>query len=138
MDFASVNFLAVAVAAIASFALGALWYSQALFGKLWQQELGFTDEYLQSANLGKIFGSSFVLMFIMALGMALLLGAHSPDKVNLMFGLSQGLFIGLIFVGTSMGINMLYQRKSFKLWLIDALYQIVFLTIMGTILGAWR
>jgi len=35
------------------------------------------------------------------------------------------------------GVNYLYQRRSFKLWAIDAGYQIVFLSVMGLILGAW-
>lgn len=138
MDFSSINFLAVLVAGVASFALGALWYSPVLFGKAWQKELGYTDEYLQSGNMGVTFGTSFVLMLIMSLGMAMLLPKIAGDTLNLRSGLSNGILIGLLFVGTSMGVNYLYQRKSFKLWAIDAIYQILFLGIMGMILGAWK
>ncbi|MDN5214574.1 DUF1761 domain-containing protein [Fulvivirgaceae bacterium BMA12] len=137
MEFASINFLAVLVSAIVSFALGALWYSPALFGKTWQLELGFSDEDLKGANMGKIFGSSFVLMLIMGLGMAMLIQGHFDQEITWLSGLKHGIYIGLVFVGASMGINMLYQRKSLKLWFIDAGYQIVFLGIMGAILGAW-
>lgn len=138
MDLASINFLAVAVAAIASFALGALWYSPVLFGKAWQKELGFTDEYLQSGNMAKIFGSSFVMMLIMSFGLAYLLPNLADGALSAMSGLHYGLIIGLFFVGTSIAINLLYQRKSLKLWAIDAFYQIIFLGIMGLILGAWQ
>ena len=138
MDFSSINYLAVFVSALVAFGLGALWYSPVLFGKAWQSELGFTDEYLQQGNMAKIFGSSFVLMLIMAFGMAIFIQGHNLGEVNLMTGLTHGIYVGLIFVGTSMGINMLYQRKSFKLWAIDAMYQIAFLAIMGMILGAWQ
>ncbi len=137
MEFASINFLAVLVSAIASFALGALWYSPVLFGKTWQLELGFSDEDLKGANMGKIFGSSFVLMLVMGLGMAMLIQGHFDQEITWLSGLKHGIYIGLVFVGASMGINMLYQRKSLKLWFIDAGYQIVFLGIMGAILGAW-
>ncbi|MBK7872631.1 MAG: DUF1761 domain-containing protein [Saprospiraceae bacterium] len=138
MDFSSINFLAVLVAGVASFALGALWYSPVLFGKAWQKELGYTDEYLQSGNMGVTFGTSFVLMLIMSLGMAMLLPKIAGDTLSLSSGLTNGILIGLLFVGTSMGVNYLYQRKSFKLWAIDAIYQILFLGIMGMILGAWK
>ncbi len=35
-----INYLAVVVAALGSFLLGGLWYSPALFGKVWQREAG--------------------------------------------------------------------------------------------------
>lgn len=138
MDFASINFLAVFVAALAAFGLGALWYSPILFGKTWQSELNFTDEYLQQGNMALTFGSSFILMLIMSLGMALLLQGNAENEISWQFGIMAGLFVGIAFVGTSVGINYLYQRRSFRLWAIDAVYQILFLVIMGLILGAWR
>ena len=138
MELTNVNFLAVGAAALASFGLGALWYTSILFGKAWQKELGFTDEYIQQGNMPKIFGTSFLLMLVMAFGMAMLIQGHSGEQVDMISGLSHGLAVGILFVGTSTGINMLYQRKSFKLWLIDAGYQIVFLGMQGLILGAWH
>ncbi len=137
MGFEHVNFLAVGVAAVAAFALGALWYSPVLFGTIWQKLLGLTDEHIAEANMGLIFGSSFVMMLVMSLGMALLIGA-APGEVDIMTGVHYGLLIGVMFVGTSMAINMLYQRKPLKLWFIDAGYQIIFLVIMGVIIAAWR
>ncbi|MGI9541814.1 MAG: DUF1761 domain-containing protein [Cyclobacteriaceae bacterium] len=137
MDFSNINYLATGVAALASFALGALWYSPVLFGKAWQKELGFTDEYLKEGNMGKTFGSSFVLMAVMAFGMAMLVQGHGED-IGWAQGLHHGLYVGIGFVATSMGINYLYQRRSLKLWAIDSGYQILFLCIMGMILGAWH
>jgi hypothetical protein len=49
-----------------------------------------------------------------------------------------GLGFGFFFNAMSIGINMIYQRKSFTLWAIDAGYQVVYLGISGAILGAWR
>jgi hypothetical protein len=56
MNFTDMNYLAVLVAAIAGWAVGAFWYSGVLFGKKWQKELGFTDEYIRQANMALIFG----------------------------------------------------------------------------------
>jgi hypothetical protein len=138
MDFSSINYLAVLVSGIAAWGLGTLWYSGILFGKSWQKELGFTDEYIREGNMALIFGSSLVMMIIMALGMAMLISGHGENEIDWMSGMFHGLYIGVFFVGTSMAINLLYQRKSFKLWAIDGLYQILFLAIMGAILGAWQ
>jgi hypothetical protein len=138
MDLSNINYLAVIVAALVSFGLGSLWYS-ALFGKSWQKELGFTEEYLKEGNMGKIFGSSFILMVIMAFGMAIMVQGHAGDQeINWLQGMYHGLYVGFFFVGTTMGINLLYQRRSLKLWAIDAFYQVLCLSIMGAILGAWH
>ena len=60
MDFSSLNIWAILVATLASFALGALWYS-VLFGKIWQREVGITDEDMKGANMAKIFGTCLIL-----------------------------------------------------------------------------
>jgi hypothetical protein len=49
-----------------------------------------------------------------------------------------GAFAGFFFSMLTTGINYLYQRRSFVLWLIDGLYVIIGLGIAGIILGAWR
>ena len=138
MDFGNINYLAVFVAALASFALGSLWYHASLFGKSWQQELGFTEEYLKEGNMGKIFGAAFVMMLVISFGMAMLVQGHYPEEISWLQGLYHGLYVGFLFVATSYGVNMLFQRRSVKLWAIDSFYQIACLALMGAILGAWH
>jgi len=133
-----INIWAVIVAAVAFWVLGAVWYSPVLFGKRWQKELGFTDEYLKKANMVVIFGLSFVLMFIMVFGLSFTLLAHKPEDVSWLNGMWLGIFVGLIFSMATMGINYLYQRRSLVLWLIDGFYMIIGLGIAGIILGAWN
>ena len=130
-----VNYLAVIVAGVVSWILGALWYSPILFGKAWQKELGFTDEYLKKGNMPLIFGSSLILMIIMAFGVVPVIKAH--PEITWSHGFFHGAMIGLLFAAASMGINYLYQRKSIKLFLIDASYQVLFLGIAGMILALW-
>jgi hypothetical protein len=138
MEIANINFIALAIAAMASFGLGAAWYSPFLFGKAWQKELGFTDEYLKKGNMLAIFGSSLLLIFLMDLGLAVILQGHAGREITALSGSLYGLLIGIFFVAASIGINILYQRKSFKLWAIDAGYQVLYLAMTGAILGNWR
>lgn len=138
MDFSTINWLAVAVATLASFALGALWYSPILFSKIWQREVGLSDEDLKGANLAKIFGTCLLLTAVMAFGMAMMIQGHGKGSIDWKGGMLHGVFIGLCFVAATIGINYLYQRKSFLLWIIDAGYQVCFLMLMGAILGAWQ
>ena len=129
-----VNYLAVLAAAVATFALGGIWYSPALFGKVWQREAGVTEEKMKSANMGLIFGLTFVLSLIAAWVFALFLGPRPPMAL----GLGAGFSAGLCWVAASLGINYLFERKSLKLWLINGSYHTLQFTIIGLILALWH
>lgn len=136
MEFNNINYLAVLVGGLAAFLLGTIWYT-ALFGKTWQKLVDHKEEKVSGANMAFTMGMSFVLMTVMSFGMALLIQGHTDTEVNWLSGLYHGAVMGLVFSGATTGINYLYQRKSFKLWLIDAVYVILFLSAQGAILGAW-
>ena len=129
-----VNYLAVIAAAIATFVLGGLWYSPALFGKVWQREAGVTEEKMKSANMTLIFGLTFVLALIAAWVFALFLGPRPPMAL----GLGAGFSAGLCWVAASLGINYLFERKSLKLWLINGGYHTLQFTSIGRILALWH
>lgn len=137
MNFGELNFLAIAVSALASWAIGAVWYSPLLFGKKWQRELGMTEENMREANMALIFGTSFVLMFVAVTGLALLIQGTGDAEKCWSWGLGHGAATGLFFGATAVGINYLYQRRSVSLWLIDAGYFVLFMSISGAILAIW-
>lgn len=125
----SINPLAVGVAALATFLIGGLWYSL-LFAKRWQKESGVTDEQLKS-GAPRIFLGSFLLSLVMAASLAAFIG-----KEGLVFGIFAGSAAGLTWIAAAFGINYLFERKGFILWLINAGYNVVTFTVMGAIIGA--
>lgn len=129
-----INIWAVVAAAVASFALGGLWYSPALFGRAWQRATGLSDEQLESGNQAAIFGGSFVLALLGAWVFALFLGPAPAFG----FATGAGFAAGLAWVAGSFGINYLFERKSLKLWLINGGYHVVQYTLFGVILGVWH
>ncbi len=133
MSLSAVNWLAVVVAALSAFALGGLWYGP-IFGKAWQSLSGLTDEDIQNGHPALTYGGALVLNLIAAFGMAMAVQLH-PDPRS---GFAVGWMVGLAFVATTFGINYLFAQKPLRLYLIDAGYMVVLLTIMGAILGAWR
>ena len=130
----SVNWLAVLVSALGAFALGGLWYSPVLFANTWMKETGITRESAKGRNVALAFGGTFVLQFIAATFLALLIGPMGTAKDGAVFGL----LIGVFFVATAIGTNYLYEGKSLKLLVINVGYAGGLLTIMGAILGAWH
>jgi hypothetical protein len=128
-----IHWLAVIVAALAGFPLGALWYGP-LFGSAWMAATGITKERARQANMAKIYGTTLLLNLIIATSLAMFIG----PEANLTFGLFAGFMAGLTYVAAAFGITYLFEFRPFKLWAINAGYQVVVFSIMGTILGAWH
>ncbi len=129
------NHLAVLVATLGTFMLGGLWYAPGVFGRAWMRECGFTEELLQKrGGMGRVFAVSFVLEYLMAYNLAAFLGG----KATFLFGLFAGFAAGAGWVALAFGVTYLFERKSLKLFFINAGYHAVAFTLMGAILGAWR
>lgn len=134
MDLSTINYLAVLVAALSTFLIGGLWYSPVLFGKVWQQDVGLSDEDLKNGNPAKIFGGAFVLGLIMSFNLAAFLGTES----NLMWGISAGFLAGAGWIATAMGVTYLFERRSLRFFLINAGYHVISFVVMGAIIGVWK
>ena len=125
------NILAVIVAAASSFMLGGLWYSPALFGKVWNAE---NKEPEQTGHPAKVFGVSFLFSLVAAFAFAAWLGAAPALDA----ALKAGALAGFGMVATSFGINYQFAQRSFKLWLIDGGYHTVQFMLFGLILRLWH
>ncbi len=129
-----VNWLAVLAAALSAFLLGGLWYSPAMFQKAWQRGAGLTDEQMQKGgHPAKVFGGSFVLALIAAATFARFLGTLPVGTAT-----AYGLCAGLTGVAASFGINYLFERRSFGLFLVNGGYHTLQFTLYGLILGLWH
>ena len=134
--FSELNWLAILVAAIAYFLLGALWYS-VLFGKLWIKSAGI-DINNPDAKKGAagIMMLTLVLEFVTYIGLAILV-----DRLLLMgavSGVKLGLLTGICFSAISITISYLYQMKPRALSLIDSGYHIVGQIAASIILCVWQ
>ena len=124
------NWLAVVVATLAFFAVGAIWYT-ALFGRIWQREVGLSEEQLAGGrNMMLVMGTCFVLEFIVCLTVGHMFDFLEPsDRAKMMIAL--GLALGVMMPAT--GINYLYQRKSLKLFLVDSGHFVAGMAAVGAV-----
>lgn len=130
----SFNIWAVLVAAVSTFLIGGLWYAPPMFGKAWMRENGFTEESLSNRNMLKIFGLAFLLALIASVNLAMFLGKDTTVSLGALYGF----LAGFGWVATFVGTHYLFERRSLTLFLINAGYSIVSLTVMGAIIGAWQ
>ena len=133
-SLANINWLAVVVSTFVAFAVGGLWYSKALFGSTWMEEVGLTEEAANNANMPKTFGGTFMLQFLAVTALAALIGTDGSWQS----GLQSGLLVSIFWVATAYGITYLFEQRSMRLFLINAGYNIVLFAIVGTIIGSWH
>ena len=129
-----INYWAILVSALSTFVIGGIWYSPAVLGKAWMKENGFTEETTKKANMLKVFGLSFFLALISAFNLAMFMGPEDKPEMGALWGF----LAGFGWVATFLGTYYLFEQRSFKLFLINAGYAIVSLTVMGVILAAWK
>lgn len=126
-----IDWIASLVAAVSAFVLGGLWYSPMLFAKSWQKDTGLSDEQLNAASKGRIFGGAFVLCLLGAIVFSMFLG---PDP-SLALGVGAGASAGIFWVAGSFGVNYLFELKPLRLWLINGGYHAVQFTLYGLVFG---
>lgn len=135
----SINYWMVLVAGVIGMALGALWYSPILFGRVWMRLSGFTEEQMKvMKEKGMI--KSYVLNFLTILVMAFVLIHFVAfwDVKDLEGGLQLAFWTWLGFVATVMLNSVLWEGKSFKLYLINAGYQLVAMILMVMVFVFWK
>jgi hypothetical protein len=135
MTFSGINYIAVIIAALAGFGLGAIWYMA--LSKPWLRAIGKTKDELapEGSSRALPFIIAIVALFIMALMLAGLMG-HLGD-VTVRGGVISGLFVWIGFVITTMGVNHAFGGAKPTLTLIDGGYWLAVLLIQGAVIGAF-
>lgn len=137
IDFASLNWLAVVVAAVAAFLIGGLWYGL-IFGKAWVALHGYSEEQVKAMAESQAlsFGLMFLADVIGAIVLALFIDAM--EITTAANGIIIGLMAWLGFVVVSEAKNNVAHRKPLKAFALDIGYSMFVLAAMGAILGGWQ
>ena len=132
-----VNFIAVAVAAIAAFAVGALWYS-VLFGRQWRVLMGMTPEVMAEPGrmgMGQAMAGGFVATLVMTFVLANLLAMTGTTTAGAALTLAFWIWLG--FVATIMSNSLWYENRPLKLYVINVSHYFVALLVAALVLTLW-
>ena len=138
MGLGGLNYMAVMVAAIASFIFGGIWYN--LFSKQWMEALGMTPDKMPRDRGGI---GLYVLAFVAQLVMAWMLAGVLLHMVagglpmTLRTGLISAAFLWFGFVITTMVVNYSFHGARHMLTVLDGGHWLGVLLIQGAILGWW-
>lgn len=132
------NYLAILTAALATFMLGGLWYTP-LFGKKWADLHGYTPERIKEIQAKKppplFFGTMLICYTIISIAVAVLV--HALDLTTPAAGAGLGLVLWLLAAAVGL-TNHIAEDRHIGIYLIDTVYQLIYLTGTGAIIAAWR
>ena len=132
------NWVAIIVGAVAYFALGAAWFTPALFGRPWQRAIGW-DESREAQTSPAVYALPALFYLISAIATGMLARATGSDT----FG--EGIVLGLVVaIGYALMVNMTDaifdpNKPQPMVWfLITGAYHLVGLLIVAVLVSIWR
>lgn len=134
VSYSDLNVLAILVAAVASIALGALWYSPVAFGNAWLRLIGKKQEEL--GKPGPAYALTSLGALLAAAALAVVLEGFGVN--NFIDGIGLGALVGVGFVAPVLATDHVFSGKPISLYLLNVTYHVLSFIAMGAILGAWQ
>ena len=157
-----INLLALLAAAFSTLVIGFVWYNPKVFGTIWMNESGITEEKMKGGNMVITLLASFIYAFFIAFILRFLV-IHQTGALGMVggdasiakssydafmadygtafrtfkHGALHGFMTGLFLILPVLGITALYERRSFKYTLVTGGYWVVCGMVMGGIICAW-
>lgn len=131
------NYLAVVIAAVAAFVVGAVWYSPFLFGKEWMELRGvdpgaMADMTVPVGQMLAEFARSLVVAYVLARFVVLLKVVDWKGAVQL------GVWVWIGFPTMILMGSVMWENVPWMLAAIHAGDWLVKILLMTFILGVWR
>lgn len=149
MDLSKINWLAVFVASLSSFVIGAVWFGPKTFYPIWMKFQGRktpTERVeMSGAATAAMFGGTYLGALIQVSTLAIFISLSR--QIDPAFGAAQGALTGALLgfgIGAAASLSHRIFAQSnnkvadaYKVWLIEVGQDIVCLTVAGLIIGAW-
>ncbi|MDZ4783770.1 MAG: DUF1761 domain-containing protein [Planctomycetia bacterium] len=137
-DLSKLNWLAIGLVCVATFFLGAIWYTA--FGPLWVKYNGYTPEQVTAMQKARppavFFGGMIVSYALFAVFLAIVLqnmpvsGWRAAALAGLVIWLAIAVPIGVT--------GWIASTKHIGVYVIDLAYQLVFIVGGSIVLSLWR
>jgi Protein of unknown function (DUF1761) len=140
LDLAGINWLAVIVATVIYFALGAVWFApQTPIGRAWVAASGYESPTTGAASSNAFYLVPAATTFVMVVVTALIAAATGTDTLT--EGVVLGLLVGIGYAAMIILTTAAFEFSKPRQWtwgIIDASYHVVGLLIAAVMLALWR
>jgi len=148
MVMPTTNILALIVAGLVPSIIGAIYYGP-LLGKVWRDSLGMSEEELKPMIPALAYGGSILLSILLASSLNFTIGLVHKDinAAGELFinsshtfghGALHGAMIGLMTITPIIVSLGVFHKLSWKTNLINVVFWVLCLAVMGGILDVWQ
>jgi hypothetical protein len=132
----NLNWVAILVAAIASFLFEALWFS--VFMSQWLAGIGRTMEWLTSSGMSPAIQYGVAILCSVIVATVLTICIQASGEQTALRGIICGAIIWFGFVATSWATEYIFEVRTLQIYAINAGYSLFDLMLIGAIVGAWK
>ncbi len=158
------NFPLLFATALIPLIVGFIYYHPKVFGTAWMKENNFTEDDMKGANMAKIFGFTYFFSILITMTVQFIVihqwsvysifanDMNNPEIKSYLddfmakygnnfrtfkHGALHGFLSSIFYVMPLIGINAMFERKSFKYIFIHTGFWAICLLIMGGIMCQW-
>ena len=137
MFLTELNWIAIAIAFVLFFVVGAIWFGPKTFYPTWVRLMGLTPE--ENQGLGHhgmpfVFGLTALGALVQVVALASIIHFVDPS-MGALGGALTGLLVGVGFTAAGSLSHRLFSGQGIRVWLIEVGGDIVSLTLAGLVIG---
>jgi hypothetical protein len=141
MDFSTLNWAAVLVAALAAFFIGFMWHGP-LFGKQWIKMMGIPQsevDAMRAKGMGPMV-PQMIAALVQQIVVAVVV-SHLANALGIAGAVPAVLFAILLWVGFIVTVLLnpvLWEKRKMDLYFFEIAYHLVSLVVVSLIVVMWR
>ncbi|WP_035346943.1 DUF1761 domain-containing protein [Edaphobacter aggregans] len=128
--------LAILVATLCYFGLGAIWFTA--FRSAWLEGIGKTLEQLQASGVSPMLAYLVALMLTLALALFLSWLIQITGPATAARGMQLAVILWFCTVFATFATEYAFEGRGVKILAITSGYCLVGMVLMGAVLGGWR
>ncbi|MBS1799844.1 MAG: DUF1761 domain-containing protein [Acidobacteria bacterium] len=127
--------LAIVVATLCYFGLGAVWFT--MFRNAWLEGIGKTMEQLQQSGVSPALAYLVALLLTLALALFLSWLIQATGEMTVARGVQVAIILWFCTVFATFATEYVFEGRSVKTLALVAGYPLAGMTLMGAVLGGW-
>lgn len=127
--------LAIIVATLCYFGLGAVWFT--MFRSAWLDGIGKTMEQLQASGVSPALAYGVALLLTLALALFLSWLIQVTGPTNVARGIQLAIILWFCTVFATFATEYAFEGRGVKILAITSGYCLVGMVLMGAVLGGW-
>lgn len=133
-----INWLSLIIATLTPTIVGMIYYHPKVFGTIWMKSIGLSEEDFKKQNRIVLFIVSLIMSFILSFSLLNFNNTFGQEGEFDTFGHGafHGIVVSLFIIMPVLIMGGMYELKKFKILVINMVYWIITLALIGGVVDA--